>query len=68
MKNGKTNISKRIPVIALCLLAAIYLIYHLANGLRKDAQFYSVRPYTASDSQVFTGYIFNFCHNLSFCE
>lgn len=58
MKNGKTNISKRIPVIALCLLAAIYLIYHLANGLRKDAQFYSVRPYTASDSQVFTGYIF----------
>ena len=58
MKNGKNPISKKILPIALCLLAAVYLIYHLSRGLRTDAQFYSVRPYTANDSQVFTGYIF----------
>ena len=58
MKIGKTQIKKRILPISLCLLAVIYLFYHIANGLRTDAQFYSVRPYTADDSQVFTGYIF----------
>ncbi|MBQ2989140.1 MAG: hypothetical protein IJD59_08565 [Clostridia bacterium] len=58
MKNGKHPISKKILPISLCLLAVIYLGYHLARGLRTDAQFYAVRPYTAYDSQVFTGYIF----------
>ena len=58
MKNGKNQISKKILPIFLCALAAVYLIYHIARGLRTDAQFYSVRPYTANDSQVFTGYIF----------
>ena len=58
MKIGITQIKKRILPLSLCLLAVIYLLYHIASGLRKDAQFYSVRPYTASDSQVFTGYIF----------
>ena len=58
MKIGKNLSPKRILVLSLCLLASIYLIYHLARGLRTDAQFYAVRPYTANDSQVFTGYIF----------
>lgn len=58
MKNGKKPSSKKILSLTLCLLAAIYLIYHLARGMRTDAQFYAVRPYTATDSQMFTGYIF----------
>jgi hypothetical protein len=58
MKNRKNLILKRLLPLALCLLAAIYLIYHLTSGLRSNAQFYAVRPYTANDSQVFTGYIF----------
>lgn len=58
MKNGKKQIFKKILPLSLCLLAAIYLIYHLTSGLRSNAQFYAVRTYTANDSQVFTGYIF----------
>ena len=58
MKNSKKQIFKKILPLSLCLLAAIYLIYHLTSGLRSNAQFYAVRPYTANDSQVFTGYIF----------
>lgn len=58
MKNGKKQILKKILPLSLCLLAAIYLIYHLTSGLRSDAQFYAVRTYTANDSQVFTGHIF----------
>ena len=44
MKNGKYPLSKKILIIGLCLLTAVYLIYHLARGLRTDAQFYAVRP------------------------
>ncbi len=58
MKIGKFLTPKRTLALSLCLLAVVYIIYHLARGLRTDAQFYAVRPYTASDSQVFTGYIF----------
>ena len=58
MKNSKKPISKIILTLSLCLLTAIYLIYHLARGLQPEAQFYAVRPYTAHDSQIFTGYIF----------
>ena len=49
---------KKILVIALCAIAVIYMIYHIAYNLRTPAEFYSVRPYTAKDTQVFTGYIF----------
>ena len=58
MKISKNQVKKMLLPLSLCLIAAIYLIYHAARGLRTDAQFYAVRPYTASDSQVFTGYIF----------
>lgn len=58
MSNGKKPLSKRILLISLCLITVIYLVYHFTRGLRSDAQFYAVRPYTATDSQVFTGYIF----------
>ena len=58
MKNGNSKNSKKILTVSLCLLAAIYLIYHVARGLRPEAEFFSVRPYTAQDSQIFTGYIF----------
>lgn len=54
MKNG----NKKILTVFLCLLAAVYLIYHIVNGFRPEAEFYAVRPYTAYDSQIFTGYIF----------
>ena len=49
---------KRNIVISLCVIAVIYIIYHIAYNLRTPAEFYSVRPYTAKDTQVFTGYIF----------
>ena len=49
---------KKILILALCALAAIYVIYHIARSMRPEAEFYAVRPYTAKDSQVFTGYIF----------
>jgi len=58
MKNGKMSPSRKILILSLCLLATVYLGYHILRGLQKDAQFYAVRPYTAGDSQVFTGYIF----------
>lgn len=58
MKSGKNLTPKRVLTVALCLLVAVYLVYHLARGMRTDAQFYAVRPYTANDSQVFTGHIF----------
>ena len=58
MQNGKPTNSKKVLTVFLCLLAAVYLIYHIARGLRPDAEFFAVRPYTAYDSQIFTGYIF----------
>ena len=58
MKNGNSKISKKILTVSLCLLIAIYLIYHIARGWKPDAEFFYVRPYTAYDSQIFTGYIF----------
>ena len=58
MKNGNTKTSKKILTVFLCLLAAVYLIYHIARGFRPEAEFFAVRPYTAYDSQIFTGYIF----------
>lgn len=60
MQTGKNQVSKtkKIVTISICLIVAIYFIYHIARGLRTDAQFYAVRPYTANDSQVFTGHIF----------
>ena len=58
MKNSKNFILKKLLPLSLCLLAAVYLIYHLTSDLRSNAQFYAVRSYTANDSQIFTGYIF----------
>lgn len=58
MQNGKITPKKKILTVSLCLLVAVYLIYHIAWGLRPDAEFFAVRPYTAYDSQIFTGYIF----------
>lgn len=58
MKNGNAKKSKKILTVFLCLLVAVYLIYHIAQGFRPDAEFFAVRPYTAYDSQIFTGYIF----------
>lgn len=58
MQNGKATKKKKILTVSLCLLAAVYLIYHIICGLRPDAEFFAVRPYTAYDSQIFTGYIF----------
>ena len=65
MKTGKNQIKMKIFILSLCLLAAIYFIYHLTRGFRTDAQFYAVRPYTANDSQVFTGHIFKEEHILT---
>lgn len=58
IKTGDMKKYKRILIIALCVLAVIYAVYHIARGMRPDAEFFAVRPYTAKDSQVFTGYIF----------
>lgn len=58
MENGIPKTYKRILAVLLALLTAVYLGYHVFNNLRKDASLFTVRPYTASDSAVFTGYIF----------
>lgn len=58
MKTGDIKKYKKILIFALCALAAVYAIYHIARVMRPDAEFFAVRPYTAKDSQVFTGYIF----------
>ncbi len=58
MENGIPKIYKKIIAAFLCVLAAVYLGYHIANSLRTNASLFTVRPYTASDSATFTGYIF----------
>jgi len=58
MKNGNALNVKKILIIFLCLLAVIYLGYHLFRGLRSETEFFAVRPYTARDSQICTGYVF----------
>lgn len=50
--------TKRVLIICLCVLGTVYLLYHIANQFRKDAEFFIVREYTAEDRQPFTGYIF----------
>ncbi len=52
------NPYKTILAVCLLLLAAIYLGYHIINSLRTDTELFTVRPYTAKDSAVFTGYLF----------
>ena len=56
----KTNIPRhqKIIILCLCLIAAVYIGFHILNGMRPEAEFYAVRPYTAKDSHIFTGYIF----------
>ena len=58
MENGIPKIYKRILAVFLCLLAAVYLGYHIFKNLRSDATLFTVRPYTAKDSATFTGYMF----------
>ena len=58
MRFSEISKRKKILVLCLCAIAAIYLIYHIVRGMQPDAEFYAVRPYTARDSRIFTGYIF----------
>lgn len=58
MENGSPKIYKRILAAVLCLLATVYLGYHILNNLRSDVTLFTVRPYTAKDTASFTGYIF----------
>ena len=58
MENGIPKIYKRILAVCLCLLAAVYLGYHIFKNLQEDISLFAVRPYTARDSATFTGYIF----------
>jgi hypothetical protein len=58
MENGIPKLYKRIIAVALGLLAAVYLGYHIINNLRASVTLFTVRPYTARDSATFTGYIF----------
>lgn len=58
MENGIPKILKRIIAAVLCLIAVVYVGYHIFNNLRSDVTLFTVRPYTASDSATFTGYIF----------
>ena len=58
MKFSEISKTKKIIAICLCLIAAIYIGFHSLNGMRPKAEFFAVRPYTAKDSHVFTGYIF----------
>ena len=58
MENGLPKIYKRILAAVLCLLATVYLSYHVISDLRSDVTLFTVRPYTAKDTATFTGYIF----------
>lgn len=58
MEKGEKSIYKKIIIASLCVLAAVYVIYHIALSLRSDAQLFAVERYTADDVQSFTGYIF----------
>lgn len=49
---------KKIIIALLCVLAAVYVIYHIAQSLRHDVELFAVRPDTADDVQTFTGYLF----------
>lgn len=55
----RTKLSyKKIIIALLCVLAAVYVIYHIAQSLRHDVELFAVRPDTADDVQTFTGYLF----------
>ena len=58
MEKSEKSIYKKILVASLCVLAAVYVIYHIALNLRRDVQLFAVEKYTAQDIQTFTGYIF----------
>ncbi len=58
MENGTKKLYIRIAAVLLALLAAVYLGYHILQALKKDAELFVVRPYTASDTAVFSGYFF----------
>ncbi len=49
---------KRLLIILLALMAAVYFGYHIVKSMEKDISLFTVRPYEASDTAVFTGYIF----------
>ncbi|MBQ9748484.1 MAG: hypothetical protein IJV98_06835 [Clostridia bacterium] len=48
---------KRLLIAALAVLCAVYLGYHIGKNFKKDVSLFTVRPYTAEDTAVFTGYI-----------
>ncbi len=58
MEQSKRPLYLRILAVGLALLAVIYLGYHILNSLRTDSELFTVRPYTARDSAIFTGYLF----------
>lgn len=49
---------RRIAIITLCVLAFVYVIYHIANSMKKGPELFTVRPHTAEDAELFTGYLF----------
>lgn len=53
-----SKFKKRILIVSLALLTAVYLGYHVVKNFQKDISLFAVRPYVARDSVVFTGYIF----------
>ena len=55
----RTKLSyKKIIIALLCILAVVYIVYHIAQSLRDDVELFAVRPDTADDVQTFTGYLF----------
>ncbi len=58
MENGRQKLYIRLLAALGLLLLAVYLGFHIASALRKEASFYITRPYTAKDSATFTGYLF----------
>lgn len=58
MEQNKKDLAKKIAIGALCVLAAVYLLYHIALSMKKDVELLAARPYTAEDVQSFTGYLF----------
>ncbi len=58
MENGGTPLYKKILTAVLCLLAVVYVIYHIALNFRKDAELFAVSRMTVTDSETFTGYLF----------
>lgn len=59
MEKTGTPLYKKILTALLCLLVAVYVVYHIALNFEKEIELFPVRGVSITDSETFTGYIFS---------